>query len=145
MGLRESPKNLLIVTFGLIRAQLEMVGRALHERGAWTEPTTSSSWTSRRAASADRRAVRELVAERRAAYAVELRRRHIPRLLLGDGTEPEATLTTCPAGRRADREPGLAGTITARARVVLDRLAHTWSQARSWSPPRPIRAGPRCS
>ena len=34
VGLRESPKNLLIVALGLIRAQLEMVGRALAERGA---------------------------------------------------------------------------------------------------------------
>ena len=122
VGLRESPKNLLIVTLGLIRAQLEMVGRALHEGGA-LDRTDDIFFLDLREA---RRAltgepVRELVAERRAAYAVELRRRHIPRLLLDDGTEPEATLTRLarPDGALTG-SPASPGTVTARARVVLD-------------------------
>ena len=59
--------------------------------------------------------------QRRAAYAAELRRRHVPRLLMSDGTEPEAW------PRRPIRSdgalagsPASAGTVTGPARVVLD-------------------------
>ena len=122
IGLRESPKNLLIVTLGLIRAQLEVVGRALAERGALDRADDIfflDLGDARRALAGE--PVRDLVAERRAAYAVELRRRHIPRLLLSDGTEPEATLTNVarPDGALTG-SPASPGTVTAPARVVLD-------------------------
>ena len=65
--------------------------------------------------------LRTLVAERREAYEQELKRRHIPRLLLSDGTEPEALATQA---ARADGalagSPASTGTVTGRARVVLD-------------------------
>ena len=68
--------------------------------------------------------LRGLVADRREAYAVELERRHVPRLLLSDGTEPEALQ---PAGTARVRgagtltgSPASAGTVTAAARVILD-------------------------
>ena len=122
IGLRESPKNLLIVTLGLIRAELEVVGRALAERGALDRDDDIfflDLGDARRALAGE--AVRDLVAERRAAYAVELRRRHIPRLLLSDGTEPEATLANVarPDGALTG-SPASPGTVTAPARVVLD-------------------------
>jgi len=63
----------------------------------------------------------DLVTERRAAYTVELRRRHVPRLLMSDGTEPEAVAT--PAIRSDGAlagSPASAGTVTGPARVVLD-------------------------
>jgi pyruvate,water dikinase len=66
--------------------------------------------------------LRGVVAERRAAYGLELRRRHIPRLLLSDGTEPEATaprgLQTGPG--TLSGSPASAGLVTARARVIMD-------------------------
>ncbi len=122
VGLRESPKNLLIVTLGLIRAQLEIVGQALAERGALetAEDIFFLELNDVRQALAGQ-PVRDLVAERRAAYALELRRRHIPRLLLSDGTEPEATLTSAPRPDGAlSGSPASPGTVTAPARVVLD-------------------------
>ncbi len=55
------------------------------------------------------------------AYAAELGRRHIPRILLSDGTEPEATLRPAEAPEGALLgSPASAGMVTARARVVLD-------------------------
>jgi pyruvate,water dikinase len=58
---------------------------------------------------------------RRAEYARELRRRHVPRLLLTDGTEPEA-LAPPPTGTDGALHgtPASAGVVTAPARVVLD-------------------------
>ena len=49
--------------------------------------------------------LRALVAERREAYQQELKRRHIPRLLLSDGTEPEAVAVD---GRRGQTAPSPA-------------------------------------
>ena len=46
--------------------------------------------------------MQHLVAEHREAYEQELKRRHIPRLLLSDGTEPEAVATE---DARADGAP----------------------------------------
>jgi len=63
-----------------------------------------------------------VVLRRRQAYELELRRRHIPRMLLSDGTEPEAV-----AANRPEHAPGVllgspasAGTITGKVRVILD-------------------------
>jgi rifampicin phosphotransferase len=62
---------------------------------------------------------RELVRRRRETYAQEMRRRRIPRLLLSDGTEPEAASE--PAADGALRgTPASAGRVTAAARVILD-------------------------
>ena len=65
--------------------------------------------------------MRTVVAERREAYAAELRRRHIPRLLLSDGTELEAVAgaTERPDGAMTG-SPASPGTVTGLARVVLD-------------------------
>jgi pyruvate,water dikinase len=69
-------------------------------------------------AGADHRA---RVAGRREEYARELRRRHVPRVLLSDGTEPEALAAPGPAPDGAlVGTPASAGTATAPARVVLD-------------------------
>jgi pyruvate,water dikinase len=64
---------------------------------------------------------RSAVAARRSEYARELHRRHVPRLLLSDGTEPEALAPPPAAADDALRgTPASAGTVTAAARVVLD-------------------------
>ena len=69
--------------------------------------------------------LRGLVAERRDAYEQELARRHVPRMLLSDGTEPEAVHSAGTAGQPAAAgvltgSPASAGTVTAAARVILD-------------------------
>ncbi|QNE13390.1 hypothetical protein FYJ92_02055 [Pseudarthrobacter sp. NBSH8] len=62
---------------------------------------------------------------RRADYALELERRHVPRVLLSDGTEPEAVpsgdaaaASTVPGALTGS--PASAGVVTATARVILD-------------------------
>ncbi|MFI6787012.1 PEP/pyruvate-binding domain-containing protein [Nonomuraea sp. NPDC050383] len=70
--------------------------------------------------------LRELVAARRAGYEQEARRRHVPRVMLSDGTEPEAVAaaTAHPSGTAPEGAltgtAASAGTVTGPARVVLD-------------------------
>src|SRR6185295_17306367 len=62
---------------------------------------------------------RALAAERRASFTRELGRRRVPRVLLSDGTEPEAATRAAP-GADLQGTPASAGRITARARVIMD-------------------------
>jgi len=121
-GLRESPKFLLVLALAGLREQLVDVGRHLHRRGLVDQPDDVfflDFAEVRRGLSGTE--LRPVVEARRSAYGVELRRRHIPRLLLSDGTEPEAVGGTAdrPDGALAGT-PASAGTVTGIARVVLD-------------------------
>src|SRR5262249_39460487 len=74
--------------------------------------------------------VQATVDERRAQYEDELRRRHVPRLLLSDGTEPR--LPTEP-GLASDAHvlrgtPASAGVVEGVARVILDPAGARLSQ-----------------
>ena len=121
--MRESPKYLLIVALGMLRDHLEKVGEALVERRAIDMPDDIFflDYAEARRGLAGRVDCGRVVAERREAYATELRRRHIPRLLLSDGTELEAVAGAAerPDGALAG-SPASPGTVTGRARVVLD-------------------------
>jgi pyruvate,water dikinase len=122
VGLRESPKYLLIVALGMLRDHLGKVGEALVERRAIDVPDDIfflDYAEARRGLQGE--SMRTAVAERREAYAAELRRRHIPRLLLSDGTELEAVGGSAerPDGAMAG-SPASPGTVTGPARVVLD-------------------------
>src|SRR5437763_7145310 len=69
--------------------------------------------------------MRQVVSERRAGYDFELRRRHIPRVLLSDGTEPTAATSSGDAADGVSEgtllgSPASPGTVTAKARVILD-------------------------
>jgi rifampicin phosphotransferase len=121
-GLREAPKFLLIVALGVMRQHLKAVGSEL--AGTKMIDQTDDVFyldlgDARRGLAGED--LRTLVAERREAYQQELKRRHIPRLLLSDGTEPEAVAVEA---ARADGaltgSPASTGTVTGRARVVLD-------------------------
>ena len=136
-GLRELPKYQLVVALGEVRRQLLVVGGQLARAGTLERPDDVFflDFAEARQAltgtagnnGAAFRDLRTLVAARRQDYAVELRRRHIPRVLLSDGTEPEAVRTavgitgtgTPPNGTLAG-SPASAGTVTAAARVILD-------------------------
>ncbi|MFC7622795.1 PEP/pyruvate-binding domain-containing protein [Microlunatus sp. GCM10028923] len=118
-GLRERPKFNLVVLLAGIRSQLRLVGEDLVRQHRLDEAEDVFFVDLREAgtglAGLD---LRSLVRDRRAGYETEARRRHVPRLLLSDGTEPgvaaaetEGTLTGSPAS---------PGTVTAPARVVLD-------------------------
>jgi phosphohistidine swiveling domain-containing protein len=120
--LREAPKFLLIVALGMMREHLKAVGRELVAKNVIEQIDDvfflDLRDTRHGLAGED---LRTLVTERRQAYGQELKRRHVPRLLLSDGTEPEAVGAEI---ARADGSlagsPASAGTVTGRARVVLD-------------------------
>ncbi|WHT21041.1 PEP/pyruvate-binding domain-containing protein [Crossiella sp. CA-258035] len=122
-GLRELPKYLLVLTLARMRAQLLVLGEELASRGllAAAEDVFFLDTNEVRAAlgGADHR---ELVSRRQAEHERELRRKHLPRVLLSDGAEPEAA-----ALANAEQVEGAltgtaasAGSVTGIARVVLD-------------------------
>lgn len=123
-GLRELPKYLIIQVFAVARRELTEVGRELVARGRLAEPD-DIFWLdlaeARRALSDSGTDLTELITQRRADYDRELRRRQLPRILLSDGTEPEAVARGSEA---ADGDlvgtAASAGTVTGPARVVLD-------------------------
>ena len=119
VGLRELPKYWLVTALAAARVELTAVGRELAERGRLEHPDDVFflSLTEAR----DDVGRRDLVRDRKEVYARELRRRHVPRLLYSDGTEPEALGDT---GEAPDGVltgvPASAGTVTGRVRVILD-------------------------
>ena len=123
-GLREHPKFLLVLSLARLRAQVLLVGAAAAEVGGIAE-AADVCWLElaeiRRALHGE--PLQELVAERKAAYERELRRRHVPRILLSDGTEPEAGSTGPHSEGGLRGSPASAGVVTGIARVVLDPQA----------------------
>ena len=122
VGLRESPKFLLIVALATMREHLKVIGRQLAANKLIDQVDDVfflDLGEVRQGLSGEN--VQPLVVVRREAYEQELKRRHIPRLLLSDGTEPEAI-----AGAAAGVDgalvgsPASTGTVTGPARVVLD-------------------------
>lgn len=121
-GLRERPKYNIVVLLAGVRAQLRLVGEELVRLGR-LETTADVFFVDfpEAAAGLDGRDLRALVRERRAAYEAECRRRHVPRALLSDGTEPGAAGPgAAPADGALTGSPASAGTVTAPVRVVLD-------------------------
>jgi pyruvate,water dikinase len=121
-GLRELPKYHLVEALGAVRQQLAAVGAELAAAGT-IEAADDIFFLDLAEARRGLRgaALLEVVRQRREAYQAELGRRHIPRVLLSDGTEPEAVQSEAvqTAGTLSGT-PASAGTVTARARVILD-------------------------
>ncbi|QDY89464.1 phosphoenolpyruvate synthase [Arthrobacter sp. UKPF54-2] len=124
-GLRELPKYHIVEALAAVRAQLQAIGTELAAAGRITDADDIFflDLVEAREALAGR-PLHTVVEGRREDYARELGRRHIPRVLLSDGTEPEA-LRSRAAGTGADAgvlggTPASAGTVTAAARVILD-------------------------
>ena len=120
-GLRERPKFMLVLALAAMRQQLGLVGEALADSGriARSEDVFFLDLAEARRG-LDGENLSALVERRRAAYERELRRRHVPRLLLSDGTEPEAVGAVEVADGALVGSPASAGVVTSRARVVLD-------------------------
>jgi pyruvate,water dikinase len=120
-GLRERPKFMLVLALAAMRRELAEVGRTVADRGmiARAEDIFFLDLAEARRALGGQDAS-PLVEQRRAAYELELRRRHVPRLLLSNGTEPEAVGAVEVAQGVLVGSPASAGVVTARARVVLD-------------------------
>ncbi|WP_433287986.1 PEP/pyruvate-binding domain-containing protein [Pseudonocardia sp. CA-142604] len=121
VGMRETHKDFVIRLLALARAEFRVVGELLAARGLLSDPADVYFLDLAEArsalAGADHRAT---VAERREEYDRELRRRHVPRVLLSDGTEPETLSRPGDAEGALTGTPASAGTVTAPARVVLD-------------------------
>jgi pyruvate,water dikinase len=120
-GMRETHKDYLVRVLAHARAQLAILGAELAGRGLLVAADDVFFLELREVAAAlDGTDQRGLVADRRAEYDRELRRRHIPRVLLSDGTEPEAEhAAPAPEGALVGT-PASAGTVTGVVRVVLD-------------------------
>jgi phosphoenolpyruvate synthase/pyruvate phosphate dikinase len=128
-GLRELPKYNLVLGLSAAREQLLLIGNELAsaQRIENAEDVFFLDLDDVEVALAGDD-LREVIAERRASYEQELRRRHIPRVLLSDGTEPEATAGGSGGPRRPGTvhpgtlsgSPASAGLVSAPARVIMD-------------------------
>ena len=112
---------MLVLALAAMREQLGLVGETLADSGriARSEDIFFLDLAEARRGLAGEN-LSALVEQRRAAYELELRRRHVPRLLLSDGTEPEAVGAIEAADGALVGSPASAGVVTSRARVVLD-------------------------
>jgi pyruvate,water dikinase len=122
-GVRELPKYFIVLVLAQARRQLAAVGAQLAATGrlAAAEDVFFLD-LGEAAAGLHGQDLRAVVTHRRQRYERELRRGHIPRVLLSDGTEPEAA--TAPPMTFTDGglvgTAASAGTVTGQARVVLD-------------------------
>ncbi len=100
-GLRETHKDYLVLVLTHVREQLAVVGTELASDGLLARPEDVFFLDLAQARSALAGAdLRAVVDQRREEYERELRRRQVPRVILSDGTQPEAL---------AARDPQLAG------------------------------------
>jgi pyruvate,water dikinase len=118
-GLREQPKFQIMRVFALGHALIAPVGAELADKGLLDNADDVFFLTLpdlRRAIAGED--LRTTVAERREVYRREQGRRHIPRVLLSDGTDVESELPAATDGgiRGTPASPGTASGI---ARVIL--------------------------
>lgn len=129
MGLRESPKFFIVRLMGMARQELLDIGALYVGDGILSAPddlvylTLEELKGLARGEESDWQAV---VAERRAAYAFELRRRQVPRVLVSDGrTFYEGVAAIDESGSVIIGSPVSPGVVEGVVRVVLDaRKAH---------------------
>lgn len=121
-GLREFPKYCVVRGFAFMREQLLLVGTELVEGGRLDQPDDIMFLDLREAhAAVQGKDLRPLVAERRTAYEREVRRRHVPAILLTDGTDPGAEASATPhADGVLAGMPAAPGIVTGLARVIVD-------------------------
>jgi phosphohistidine swiveling domain-containing protein len=117
-GLREMPKFLIVLLLGEVRTMLQAIGENLAKEDRLDDP--DDVFFLRLAELREPGDLHERVAERRAEYDRELLRRHLPRILLSDGTEPERALLPAASDQAITGTPASAGTATGPARVILD-------------------------
>jgi pyruvate,water dikinase len=118
-GVREAPKFHVIRVFARGRAILAPVGAAIADAGrvaAADDIWFLTSTEARRAVAGED--MRDVVAARRAEYRREMRRRHVPRVLLSDGTDAEVAFAS-PADGAIRGTPASPGTARGVAHVML--------------------------
>ncbi len=121
-GLREMPRFCLTLLLARARALLWLVGEemAQAERLEKTEDIFFITLPEAHDVLAGTN-LRALVRERRASYEQELARRHVPLVLLSDGTEPSVTPHIARSSEvPLQGTPASPGVVTASARVIFD-------------------------
>ncbi|HEX2742026.1 MAG TPA: PEP/pyruvate-binding domain-containing protein [Rubrobacter sp.] len=119
-GLREMPKFCIVLLMARARGLLWKVGDELAEAGRLERAgdifflSVPEAW-----AVLSGEDLRPLVRGRRAVYEQEVGRKHVPRLLLSDGTEPTAETNGAAEGVLLGT-PASGGVVTQKARVILD-------------------------
>jgi pyruvate,water dikinase len=121
IGLRETPKyNLIRLIATPARELLKPVGEQLAEAGRIPDPDAIFFLTipdARRALAGED--LNGVVNVRREEFARERTRRHIPRVLLSNGTDAESLLAARPDSGTLVGSPASPGTLRGRARVIL--------------------------
>jgi phosphohistidine swiveling domain-containing protein len=118
VGLREMPKYYMVVALGAARRHIQEIGREMAAAGRIAHPDDVFFLDFQEMlADTDHKG---LVAGRKADYSQELGRRRLPRVMLSDGTEPEAVGAKPADGNGLTGTPASAGSVTGLARVVLD-------------------------
>jgi pyruvate,water dikinase len=119
--MREMPKFCIILLFTQARKLLWPVGEELAKarRLESAEDIFFVTLPEARAA-VDGEDLGPVVRERRAYYERELKRRHVPRVLLSDGTEPAGEAHDAAADGALRGTPASGGVVRAKARVILD-------------------------
>lgn len=124
-GFRETTRFIAGLVLAQARELLWPVGEELARTGRLNEAADLFFLTLSEAHAALSGAdLRECASERRATFARELMRRHVPLVLLSDGTEPTAAREIKESTARSEGTlqgtPASAGRVTALARVILD-------------------------
>jgi phosphohistidine swiveling domain-containing protein len=122
MGLREVPRFCLALLLARARTLLWPVGAELAQSGRLERAEDIFFITLPEAHEAlSGTDMRSIVRERRATYQQELARRHVPLVLLSDGTEPTGELQSAASAQATlTGTPASPGIVTALARVILD-------------------------
>lgn len=123
-GLRETPKFFVVRILSTYRYALLVEGEKLAASGilkAADDVIFLHVWELRELANGVTRDWKALVAERRAVYTRELRRRRIPRVLLTDGTAYyDAPARAGDGANTLCGSPVSAGVVEGNVRVILD-------------------------
>lgn len=121
-GLRELPKFHVVKVLAEMHRQLSRIGAELARNGSIAAPDDVFFLDFDEVRVGLRGAdLWGIVADRRRLYDRELRRRHIPRILLSDGTDVEvAIMAKSPPADGLSGTPASAGTATGKVRVILD-------------------------
>lgn len=124
IGMREMPKFYLVWILARMRELLRPIATELVHTGRLEREDDlyflSFAEVRTALAGAD---MRSHVHERRALYEQEMHRRNVPRILLSDGSEPTeraAEGNESNEGKALRGTPASAGSITAKARVILN-------------------------
>jgi pyruvate,water dikinase len=128
-GLREMPRFALALLLAQARALLAPVGEALAQGGRLTH-AADIFWLSfpEIYAALDGADLRSTASERRVQHEQELARRHVPLVLLSDGTAPASETVAETGNALLKGIPASPGRVTGAARVILDPHAARLTQ-----------------